>query len=296
MADFERRIAEGAVIVADGATGTEIERRGLHTGLPLWSSHALIERPEAVEEIHRDYVAAGAEILTANTFRTQARTLARAGAGDRARELTHLAVALARRAAGGSDRMIFVAGSMPPLEDCYRPDRVPPDADLEREHREHARHLADAGADLLLIETVNTVREARAALAAAGSTGLPVWVSFVCGPEARLLSGETLDDALAAVARFSPAVVGVNCLPPRHVGACLPLLAAGAAPFGVYANLGEPDDESGFTRSDECDPEDFAAHARIWRRSGARIVGGCCGTGPDHIRALADDRAAVREG
>ena len=290
MSDFEQRLAGGAVTVADGATGTELERRGVPSGLPLWSAHALMERPEAVEAVHRDYVAAGAEILTANTFRTQARTLARAGAAHRARELTHLAVALARRAAADAPRTIWVAGSMPPLEDCYRPDRVPSDEELAREHREHARHLADAGVDLLLLETLNTVREARAALAAAEDTRLPVWLSFVCGPDARLLSGEPLAEALAAVDPFAPACVGVNCLTPPDAEACLPMLAANGRPFGVYANLGEPDDHGGFSSSDAYAPTAFAGCTRTWRRAGARIVGGCCGTRPGHIRAVAADR------
>jgi len=105
-------------LLLDGATGTELERAGLRTGLPLWSTHALLEAPSAVREIHERYVEAGAEVITANTFRTQRRTLARAGLAQRDAELTRLAVALAREAvAGGKPDAVFVAGSQPPLED-----------------------------------------------------------------------------------------------------------------------------------------------------------------------------------
>jgi homocysteine S-methyltransferase len=79
----------------------------------------------------------------------------------------------------------------------------------------------------------------------------------------------------------------VNCLPPRNVGACLPALAGRAVPFGVYANLGAPDDASGFRRSDDCTPEVFADQALRWHGAGARILGGCCGTTPEHLRVIA---------
>jgi S-methylmethionine-dependent homocysteine/selenocysteine methylase len=284
---FASRLRSGPPLLLDGATGTELERRGAKSTLPLWSAHALVEAPDLVERIHRDYVDAGADVVTANTFRTQARTLGRGGLGDRAGELTALAVALARRAAGrASGRRVWVAGSMPPLEDCYRPDLVPDDASLAREHGEHARHLAHAGADLLLVETMNSAREAAAAARAARATGLPLWVSFACDGAGRLLSGEPLAGGLAAVAPWDPELVGANCLPPGEADAVLPALAAAGLPFGVYANLGRPRDDGSFARTDESSPVEFAAHARRWIAAGARAVGGCCGTTPLHIEAI----------
>lgn len=273
------------VLLLDGATGTELERRGARTTLPLWSAHALLEAPALIGAIHADYVSAGAGALTANTFRTQRRTLDRGGLGGRARELTEAAVELARRAATRGDG-ILVLGSAPTLEDCYRPDLVPDDAALRREHGEHAQHLALAGVDAILVETMNTVREAVAGARAAREVGLPALVSFVCWEGANLLSGEPLREALAAVAEEEPVATLVNCLPPSNALACLAVLAAGEHPFGIYANLGAPEDETGF-HSEGCEPEAFAELAMQWVRSGARLVGGCCGTGPDHIRATA---------
>lgn len=275
-------LASASGLVLDGAMGTELERRGLHAALPLWSAHALLHAPETVRAIHAEYAAAGAQILTANTFRTQGRTLAREGMAERADELTGLAVRLAREGAGTRED-VLIAGSAPTLEDCYRPDLVPSDAELEREHGAHADALAAGGADLILIETMNTVREARSAARAARSTGLPFFASFVCGTGGRLLSGEPLADALDALRRESPVCLLVNCLPPSAVAACLPALRGTSEAFGVYANLGEPR-ESG--RSEDCTPEQFAAHAATWRDAGARVIGGCCGTEPAHICAL----------
>jgi S-methylmethionine-dependent homocysteine/selenocysteine methylase len=273
-------------LLLDGATGTELERRGARTGLPLWSATALLEAPALVREIHRDYVAAGAEALTANTFRTQRRTLARGGLGERAAELTALAVRLAREAGAGAPEPVFVFGSDPPLEDCYRPDLVPDAAALAREHAEHCANLAAAGSDAILCETLGSVREAEAAARAACATGLPVLVSFVCWQGATLLSGEPLAVAIETVRALRPAALLVNCLPPSNLAPCLAVLAESRLPYGAYPNLGAPDDETGFRRSEDVSPAQFAALAAGWVAAGARLVGGCCGTTPAHIQAI----------
>jgi S-methylmethionine-dependent homocysteine/selenocysteine methylase len=287
MTDWLERLRAGPALLLDGATGTELERRGAESVLPLWSAHALLHDPALVERIHTDYLEAGAELLTANTFRTQRRTLERGGIGERAAQLTAEAVALARSAAAGVDRPVRVLGSAPPLEDCFRPDLVPDDDSLVREHREHAANLAAAGVDAILVETMNTIREARAALRAAQATRLPVLVSFVCWNGARLLSGEMLHDAIDAVRAEQPAALLANCLPPSNTTACLDVLAESGLPFGVYANLGAPVDASGRERSEDCAPEVFASHAMSWLAAGATLVGGCCGTTPAHIRSIA---------
>jgi S-methylmethionine-dependent homocysteine/selenocysteine methylase len=284
---FEARLRDGSLLVLDGATGTELERRGVPSALPLWSAPALIDHPDVVRRIHADYADAGAEVITANTFRTQARTLARGGLAQRAAALTRRAVELAREGARAGRGHVFVVGSAPTLEDCYRPDLVPDAAALAREHAEHARHLAAAGVDAILVETMNSVREAVAATRAARAQGVAALVSFVCWDGARLLSGEPLEDAALAARDAGADAVLVNCLPPTHVPVCLPALARTGLPFGAYANLGAPNDETGFTRSDDCTPEEFAAHALRFAEAGARIVGGCCGTTPAHLRAVA---------
>jgi S-methylmethionine-dependent homocysteine/selenocysteine methylase len=285
---LETRLRDAAPLILDGANGTELERRGVHTGLPLWSTHALLDAPDVVETIHADYARAGADVLTANTFRTQRRILGRAGLGARAAELTERAVALARAGAacrpGGEPAL--VAGSAPTLEDCYRPDLVPDAESLAREHADHAANLATAGVDLVLVETMNTIREATAAARAARGVGLPAVISFVCWEGATLLSGEPLAEAVEVVRREAPLAVGVNCLPPSNVPACLPVLVASRIPAAIYANLGEPDATTGFARSEDCSPEAFAALALSWCAAGARIIGGCCGTTPDHLHAV----------
>ncbi len=115
---FRARLSSGRALLLDGATGTELQRRGVDTSLPLWSARALLDAPGVLQTIHADYIAAGADIITTNTFRTHRRTLTRAELGARTRELTQLAVKIAREAARQVDREVFVAGSISPLEDC----------------------------------------------------------------------------------------------------------------------------------------------------------------------------------
>ncbi len=248
----------------------------------------MLESPEIVLEIHRDEVTAGADILTANTFRTHRRTLEKGGLGDRAAELTRLAVRLARQAAEEAGRQVFVAGSLSPLEDCYRPDLAPEDTALAREHAEQARTLADEGVDLLLLETHNTVRELAAAARAARETGLPFIASMVTGGEGRLLSAEPIAEAVRAVEPFVPAAFSINCVPARRLGTELARLAAAAPGWALaaYGNLGLPGGELG-SFTDDLSPDQYAALAREWLASGARLIGGCCGTTPAHTSALA---------
>jgi S-methylmethionine-dependent homocysteine/selenocysteine methylase len=272
--------------VLDGATGTELERRGVACGLPLWSAHALLSAPAAVRAVHRDYARAGATALTANTFRTQPHVLARAGLAPRAAELSALAVRLARegaREAGAPGALVL--GSAAPLEDCYSPERVPDDATLAREHAAHAQNLVAAGVDAILIETMNCAREAEAALRAARGAGAPALVSFVCGADARLLSGERLAEAITRIAPLGPLAVGANCAPWSDLAACLPVLRVAALPFFAYANLGAPGAQG--ERAHDLAPAAFAREAERWRAGGAAGIGGCCGTRPAHVAALA---------
>ncbi|HSE62023.1 MAG TPA: homocysteine S-methyltransferase family protein [Thermoanaerobaculia bacterium] len=288
MPSFRERLGFVRPLLLDAAMGTELQRRGLDTTLPLWSARALLDSPEAVAAIHREEAGAGADVLTANTFRTHRRTLEKEGLGERAVELTALAVGLARAAAKGSGREIYVAGSLSPLEDCYRPDRVPDDAALDREHREQAESLAAAGADVLLLETHNTVRELAAAARAAKATGLPVVASMVTDGTGRLLSGEPIESAVRALAVLEPDALSINCVPARRLAFDLSRLSAAApeVPLGAWGNLGLPEDESGWSFTDSLSPEAYADCAKRWLGTGARIVGGCCGTTPAHTIAL----------
>lgn len=309
VAELLRRLESALPIVLDGATGTELTRRGVPTPLPLWSATALRTHPDVVQAIHRDYLRAGARIIVANTFRTNVRTLRRAGLLDEGAALNRAAVALARAAAdrptagaagrhdsSGALQGCWVAASVGPVEDCYHPERVPDEATLLVEHRQMMDWLHHARPDLVWIETMNTVREARLAATAAAAFGLPFAVSFVVRENGDLLSGEPLEQAVAAVEPLGPLAIGLNCIPPTGVTRHLPRLrAATKRPLAAYAHIGNPDPICGWSFSQFLAPEQYAAHARRWAELGARIIGGCCGTTPDHIRAVAATLAEAGE-
>lgn len=273
--------------------GTELQRRGVDTPLPLWSASALLSHPDIVQEIHRDYLLAGAQILTTNTFRTSRWTLKKAGMGDRTSSLNALAVELARRAREkqGGGKTIWIAGSIAPLEDCYSPHLAPDEETAYKAHQEQAQLLADAGVDFLLLETMNTVAEARGALRAAVETHLPVAVSFCCSAQGRLLSGESLKDAFSAITPYQPLFISINCTPVKATTLALQELRAcdpkGSRNFGAYANAGELAEEPGkWLFSKDMTPQKYAEYAKQWITLGAKVVGGCCGTTPEYIRVL----------
>jgi S-methylmethionine-dependent homocysteine/selenocysteine methylase len=170
-----------------------------------------------------------------------------------------------------------------PLEDCYRPDLSP--ADPRPEHRELARLLAAAGVDVILCETFPHVGEALIALEEAVATGVETWVSFTAGPDATLLSPEAMEAGAREAARRGAGRVLVNCTPATRTLPYVERLANVGVPCGAYANAGLPSEGLGWR--DAPDVHRYADLAESWVRAGATLVGGCCGTGPAHIAALA---------
>lgn len=277
------------LLLLDGATGTELNRRGVDTGLPLWSANALTTEAglSVLRQVHLDYLNAGSDIITTNTFRTNRRVLV--GKGISAHELTLRAVATAREAIAEFGKPALVAGSLSTLEDCYRPDLVPPSDECLAEHAERIEHLVEGGVDLLLVETMNSIREAMIAAKIATATGLPTWVSFVCDENGRILSGESLTQAAEILLPLGVKALGVNCMPAHTLANPLTELRAICGenfPLIAYGNIGHVDDEQGWINTDSTDPEGYLQHAQTWP---AQIIGACCGSTPQHIRRLKQD-------
>ncbi|MEM7310749.1 MAG: homocysteine S-methyltransferase family protein [Planctomycetota bacterium] len=271
-------------LILDGPLGTELLTRGVPTPLPGWSAHALENAPEVVQAIHADYAAAGARVHTTATFRTRARVFPESW-----QELARTAVRLARAALPSPAHRL--AGSVAPLEDCYRPDLSPAADDpagTRREHGQLAEVLAGAGCDLLLCETFPHVDEGLLALEAALATGVDCWCAFTAGPEADLLTPAALAEGGRRAARLGAKAVLVNCVPAKTVADYVRALrdAVGSeVAVGCYANAGHVDDRLGWTSAPGA-PERYAELAAGWVEDGATIVGGCCGTGPAHVAAL----------
>lgn len=288
MKSIGDRLNKGPVILLDGAMGTELFRRGIETRLPCWSAHALIEKPDLVREVHEEYILAGAEIITTNTFRTSFRTLAKEGFGDQSKRLTDLAVDLAMQARErAGKKSIWIAGSVGPLEDCYRPELTPAPEIAAKEHREMIDWLSQAGVDLILIETMNSIEEAAAAAQAASRSGLPFFVSWVCGSEGMILNGQNVEDGVRILHAYQPAAFLINCTPPEDTAfPLMKLLKTSAVPVGAYANIGRPEPVFGWEFNSEAHASDYVLYASDWVKLGARIIGGCCGTTPEYIHAL----------
>jgi len=288
--------SSGRRLVLDGGMGQELAARGLETGDGLWSARALLDDPEAVVGVHRDFIDAGADVITANSYAATRRRLDPTDIDDGFVRCNRAAGALARRAADAADRDVLVAGSLPPIHGSYRPDRVRPLEEIEPLYREQAAILAES-ADLLICETMSTAGEALAAARGAAATGLPVWVSWTVADDdsGQLRSGETVQQAVEALAGVDVQALLLNCSMPESMDAALPALAEHAArPFGVYAN-GFSRIGAGFDvadganvpdRREELTPERYAGHAQRWLDAGARIIGGCCEVGPAHIAEL----------
>ncbi len=278
--------------------GTELHRRGADIGLPLWSANALIHAPGLVREIHEDYLAAGADIITTNTFRTNPRAVEKSGTGADWRKLTAVAVRLAREARNSSAHdKALIAGSVAPVEDCYSPEHVPPDSSLAHEHGLLVRALRDEGVDFILVETMNTIREARAAVGAAREADMPFAVSFITTGKGSLLSGEPLADAVKTLEPLRPSLVMVNCVSVLDIENEFRILRANTdLPCGLYANVGSPlrDFDHGLQR--DADDSVFADKVRTWLELGAAVIGGCCGTTPETIAVMKRAMNALKAG
>jgi S-methylmethionine-dependent homocysteine/selenocysteine methylase len=310
-ATVRERLGRGEVVILDGGIGSELVRRGVR-----WRGHGMRTDSDAVRALHEEYLAAGADVIRTNTFQlnhriyrnvfrdlAHMRHIGAPGLEQRAADLTRRAVALAREARERSGRdAVPIAGVMAPLEHCFRPDLAPSETAAAAEQRELAGLLAEAGADLLLLQAMNTIGEARAAVAAAVATGLPVWAGFGVDAAGRLLSGEPLAEAVAAVTRAGVEAVLVSGAPVDDITAAAGALAGQTRlPVGALAFAGYFDPPSWkfefhpqFGGTDAWPPARYAEAARAWVAAGARIIGGDGGTDPDHIRALAALRGESR--
>jgi S-methylmethionine-dependent homocysteine/selenocysteine methylase len=293
----------------DGGMGRELRARGVEILDTIWSANALLTAPEVVRQVHRDYIAAGADVITTNTYGVIRADLAKEGIEHRFAELNLLACDLARQAQSDAGKSVRIAGSLPPLRGSYRPDLVGPFAEIEPLYREQAEILAPR-VDLLLCETMSSAAEAFAAVTAATKTGLPVWVSFTLADDGsgRLRSGESIAEAMALLNGLPIAGVLANCCPPESISAAMAeIVATGKPVVGGYANTflpvpegwtleGDNDGDGLLPVRDDLDSVAYAHHVQGWLDQGATVVGGCCGTGPAHIarlRAVIDASASV---
>ncbi len=279
---FSGLLAQQHVLIADGATGTNYQAMGMEPGLA--PEEWLFQAPEQVVELHRAFVAAGADILLTCTFGATPLRLAEGPLEGRARDVNVRAAELAREGAG-SDRL--VAGSLGPTGRLIEPYGLLNREDAVAAYAEQAQALADGGVDLLVLETIFAVEEAVWAVEGVQSvTDLPLVVSFSFDMGTRTMMGLSPADAVAAVVPFGVAAVGTNCgrsLADADLVVTEILAAAGDTPVWVKPNAGVPK-IVGAEVVYEAGPEMLAEHAARYVNQGVRIVGGCCGSTPPTLR------------
>ena len=290
---LQARLDAGEVVIMDGGTGTELQRRGVPMDGFAWSGAAIDTHPETVRSIHEDFIRAGADVIITDTYSTARHVLETAGLGDRVRALNERAVALAReaRAAAAGGRAVAIAGSV----SSFRISRTTP-AQAEAGYREQAGLLAEAGVDLIVLEMLYGPEQAGPAIRAALATGLPVWAGFSCrvagDGSVEFLDGCPVENGLG------PSLTLLEDLPPGSAAVfVMHTLTEETAPaleivrrqwsghLGAYAHSGRWADPD-WAFEDMISPEDYLSAAERWVAMGARIIGGCCGIEPRHIRLL----------
>ena len=310
------RLKDGDVLLMDGGTGSELQRRGVNVlrgatdRLKAWSATANVDNAEVVQQVHRDYLRVGADIVISNNFWTTPSAMERIGLGIRWKEYAGAAAdnAVKARAAGNPDA--FVAGGIaaPTLQgrtDSDASDVEQMGADRFRdEYVEHAQLLADAGADVVLAEYVGYIDDCVAAVDASAEAGAPVFLGVRHVQEdGRMQYDERLEDLAIALKGHPVDAVLIMCSNPEAATAGLPILRdAFEGPVGVYPNIGynptgpianraqltnqRPSTGPDILQAGLYPPSRLAEFAGEWKEMGAQIIGGCCATGPEHIMAM----------
>ncbi len=289
--------------ILDGGTGVEIRRRGYEVPYfteSIWSAQSLIDNPEIVEQIHYDYINAGAEYITINNYSLTQPILSRAKIENRLTELTCLSIDLAINAKTRSKKDVKIIGSLPPLETSYRSDLVINKSDMLDNYRVIAAILENK-VDVILCETMSSSVEAKTAVQAALETNSETWVSWTLqGSRSNTLpSGESIEQAFNELENVEPDAYLLNCCGANFVTDGIKILKnLTDKPIGGYANSSLVESINNTTLVDS-DPRisqqnnstplnewEYANETYKWIENGANIIGGCCGTSPNHIKEL----------
>ena len=300
MVDHIRNLnLDGTVKILDSGMGKTLSMKGVDVPNTIWSANALLVAPDVVQEIHSENIQAGADIITTNSYGIILSDLKKEGLADRFDELNLLAGEIAQQASKASDSKILVAGSLPPQNGSYRPDRVL-DGGLLIDLYNRQMHLLEPYVDFFLFETMSSIDEAQAALKAANTFSKPVMIGVTLDDYEpnRLRSGESLTDCIELLISFDPLGILANCCLPERITDAMPsLVDSGATYVGGYGNAfscvpkdwlldGNKSTDGSLQMRDDLTPSFYADFAMNWLDNGANIVGGCCGTTAQHVHSI----------
>ena len=310
------RLTAGEVLLMDGGTGSELQRRGVDVlkgatdRLKAWSATSNIENADVVQQVHQDYLRVGADIIISNNFWTTPSAMERIGLRDRWKDYAGAAADNAIKARDAGNAEAYVAGGIaaPTLHarlesDASDVEQMGADA-FREEYVEHAQLLADAGADVILAEYVGYIEDCVAAVDACAEADFPVFLGVRhLQPDGTMQFDESLVDLAAALKRHPVDAVLIMCSNPESASAGLPILRdAYDGPVGIYPNIGYnptgplanrpqltnqlPSGGPDILQTGLYPPTRLAELAGEWKEMGAQIIGGCCATGPEHIMAM----------
>jgi 5-methyltetrahydrofolate--homocysteine methyltransferase len=282
---FLEKLSLGQPLILDGATGTNLQGRGLEPGQPgeVW----VMQRPDEIVRLHSDFISSGSDLILTSTFSGTSIRLAHYGLADQVEQVNRRAVELGRAAIAGRD--VLLAGSIGPSGEMLQPMGTLDEATAAAAFNVQAQALAAVGVDLLVVETQFDLNEARLAVQAALATGLPVVVSFSYDRGKRTMMGVKPVQIAGQFSASGVAAIGINCgrSLDENLAALGELRAATTLPIWFKPNAGMPTtDESGRSYYSTT-PEMMGELAPKWIEAGAALVGGCCGTSPEHLGAIA---------
>ena len=280
-------LAAGENFVSDGATGTNLQKMGLPVGAAaeLW----VLEKPEAILNLNRAFIEAGSDIVLTCTFGGTRLRMEASGLADRFEEVNRKAVALTQEAVAGTD--VWVAGSIGPTGHMLAPLGTLGEEEAEENFREQAQILCESGVDLIVIETQFDLNEAKAAVRGVRSIDpqIPLVCSFSYDRGTRTMMGVKPEDMVQAIGAMDVDVLGINCgrSLDENLQAVQMLSQVTGKPIWFKPNAGMPKMDADGKPTYSVTPEQMGALVPEWLAAGAQIVGGCCGTSPEHLAEIA---------
>jgi 5-methyltetrahydrofolate--homocysteine methyltransferase len=282
---FRSRITNGDVLVADGATGTNLIARGLPSGLTAESW--VMERPEMVTQLHQDFIRAGADIILTCTFNASTIRLRNSSLDGKSDQVNKRAVELAKKAVGAAQ--VYIAGSLGPVGQLIKPYGPLTVDEVRAAYAEQAHALTEAKVDLLVIETQFDINEVSAAVDGVRQvSNLPLVVSFSYDRGRRTMMGISPTQAARQLELLPVDVIGINCghSLDENLQNLVELRSLTSKPIWFKPNAGLPHLDSAGKTVYDVTPEAMGTLVQSWLDAGAQIVGGCCGTSPDHLREI----------
>ena len=280
-----KRAKDGECILIDGATGTEVERRGVPQHKNAWNGAAALSHPEILRQVHEDYINLGAEIVISNTFSTNKHALSDADEGHNFEVLNERAVKLAVEAREHLNKdNVLVAGG---ISYWTWTGNKPSLSELNSSITQQAKIMADAGADLIMLEMMIDIEQMMTTLKASQASGLPVWVGLTCEPDKSqkicLLNGDSLEDTIHELKSYNPDVINIMHTEVEYVDRCLDILQSEwNGNIGIYAHSGTSIGGD-WTFNNVISAEGYCTYSSKWKQRGINFIGGCCGVHTDHI-------------